>query len=144
MLRRHKLESNAKPRLSSQMKASERYGTDTFELKEEDVRIIFALMAQSGISDFKVETILSHHTATVRGEQAAKPSDSEQSGTKLSKKAVASADLEEIKAIKAAQRAAHKQKPATATADATADTTADATADATAGASTGAYVAGAT
>ena len=68
-LRRHKLQSNtsSSPRLSAKMKADARYGVLTFELKEADLRIIVALMAQDGVGNFKVAGIVAHRTIIQRG-----------------------------------------------------------------------------
>ena len=66
-LRRHKLQPNSNPRLSAKMKADARYGLLTFELKEADLRIIVALMAQDGVGDFKVAAIVGHRTIMQRG-----------------------------------------------------------------------------
>eukprot|EP00966_Prymnesium_polylepis_P211612 4900374-Prymnesium_polylepis.2 len=70
-LRRNKLESNEpKPRLQTKLKDASRYGEDTFELKEADLRAIVAISASEGdIGAFRVECILEHRVVTQRGKQ---------------------------------------------------------------------------
>ena len=74
-LRRHKLENNAGKALHKPSKVkstSARYGTETFELKDADLRAIVAIVTKDkngGIGDFKVERLSDYRVVTQRGKQ---------------------------------------------------------------------------
>ena len=74
-LRRHKLENNAGKALHKPTKlkgTSARHGTETFELKEADLRAIVAVVMKDkngGIGDFKVERLSDYRVVTQRGKQ---------------------------------------------------------------------------